>query len=497
MLDHVGLLNAGNEELARFAWKTFSKWQARRGGSEIADRKEEKELYEFMSNFRETFSRPVKRIRFLGLFDTVNSVPRFENAWMQRSKFPYTARSSAKVIRHAVAINERRAKFRQDLISGTKLSKENHHRHFWSHHHHDHSSAEESTALDMKKHSQNEASSPPPIQLPKQKAEVVAQAEGEAEVPDIRVEASSPMLQSPIRPPLISQDSRHSRLSLAQPAITPSIEDLRGRAFSVAGPIVTHSVEELRAHSEVSHRSQLASHQRTFSSRDKKQDIEEVWFPGCHADVGGGWPKRPGEKYPLSHAPLVWMVHEAEQAGLKFDPYKMAKLNCCPDAINEYGDPDDEKREHFHTAFIESGCRGFIHDCLEYGGGLSHLSVLSWKIMEYLPFRRMDLQADGSWKPIRWPLPGGETRDIPQDAKIHRTAIKRMEEDESYRPGNLIIGGGGRGVKRAPKEFGIGQWKVVCHEGDQVREAYVRVCSTNGNENSDTCSLEAKTVGKL
>ena len=41
---------------------------------------------------------------------------------MQRSKFPYTAHSSAKVIRHAVSINERRAKFRQDLISGSKKS---------------------------------------------------------------------------------------------------------------------------------------------------------------------------------------------------------------------------------------------------------------------------------------------------------------------------------------------------------------------------------------
>jgi hypothetical protein len=42
---------------------------------------------------------------------------------MQRSKFPYTAHSSAKVIRHAVSINERRAKFRQDLISGSRKSK--------------------------------------------------------------------------------------------------------------------------------------------------------------------------------------------------------------------------------------------------------------------------------------------------------------------------------------------------------------------------------------
>lgn len=56
----------------------------------------------------------------MGLFDTVNSVPKFETAWMQRSKFPYTAHSSAKIIRHAVSIDERRAKFRQDLISESK-----------------------------------------------------------------------------------------------------------------------------------------------------------------------------------------------------------------------------------------------------------------------------------------------------------------------------------------------------------------------------------------
>lgn len=73
-----------------------------------------------MCAFRETFSRPVRPIRFLGLFDTVNSVPHFENAWMQRSKFPYTARSSARIIRHAVSVDERRAKFRQDLISQEK-----------------------------------------------------------------------------------------------------------------------------------------------------------------------------------------------------------------------------------------------------------------------------------------------------------------------------------------------------------------------------------------
>lgn len=96
MLDHVGLLSHGNEEMVGFAWKAFSQWQAREHNESTGGADKRQEMYHFMKSFRETFSRPVKRIRFLGLFDTVNSVPRFEAAWMQRSKFPYTARSSAK-----------------------------------------------------------------------------------------------------------------------------------------------------------------------------------------------------------------------------------------------------------------------------------------------------------------------------------------------------------------------------------------------------------------
>jgi Uncharacterized alpha/beta hydrolase domain (DUF2235) len=43
---------------------------------------------------------------------------------------------------------------------------------------------------------------------------------------------------------------------------------------------------------------------RGFSTQKKSQDIEEVWFPGCHADIGGGWAKAEGEKWQLSHMPL-------------------------------------------------------------------------------------------------------------------------------------------------------------------------------------------------
>ena len=76
MLDHVGLLSLGNEEMIRFAWKAFSQWQQREENS-VEEKKKKRQMLDFLMAFRETFSRPVRRIRFLGLFDTGNSDPLF------------------------------------------------------------------------------------------------------------------------------------------------------------------------------------------------------------------------------------------------------------------------------------------------------------------------------------------------------------------------------------------------------------------------------------
>ena len=70
-LDYIGLLSTGNEEMLRFAWKTFSRWQMRTEGSD-KEKKEKHESFRYMEQFRETFSRPIESIRFVGLFDCVN-----------------------------------------------------------------------------------------------------------------------------------------------------------------------------------------------------------------------------------------------------------------------------------------------------------------------------------------------------------------------------------------------------------------------------------------
>ncbi|KAE8375293.1 hypothetical protein BDV26DRAFT_268241 [Aspergillus bertholletiae] len=211
-----------------------------------------------------------------------------------------------------------------------------------------------------------------------------------------------------------------------------------------------------------------------------KQDIEEVWFPGSHTDVGGGWDFGQDEDWRLSHGPLVWMVYEAQRAGLHFNKEKLDRLMNSErqdraDSING----NIEKRaldtpEDLVKSLHLSSTKGVLHDNLQAGEGVSKESTRLWRLVEYLPFRRMVLQLDGSWKPTRWPLHRGRSRDVPKYAHIHVSAIERMKANTNYRPMNIILEGPAVRKGQAPVQFGIGKWKISSHEGDRVREAYVR-----------------------
>ncbi|RDA86963.1 hypothetical protein CP532_6704, partial [Ophiocordyceps camponoti-leonardi (nom. inval.)] len=492
MLDHIGLLSHGNEEMVKFAWKAFAQWQSRRGQQEEEEEEGEEEeeeegggerkrggeeaakkahaLHDYIKGFRETFSRPVGRIRFLGLFDTVNSVPRFEAAWMQRSKFPYTARSSARVIRHAVSIDERRAKFRQDLMYQSRPADRHRHRHHHHHHHHLHDLLEPlRRSIDGHR---------PAVAEEEEKSRQKQQQQQQQQQSHKRRLSASNSRYAPYRP-----RSAHNQML--------TVSDV-GDAMSCASMPTSDAGPD---------------------DEPDEQDIDEVWFAGGHGDVGGGWEALDGRKS-TSHVPLAWIVREAIRAGLPFDADKVRQLGCMHDAAELYAtgaggtykktdksqqqqanpdirvedestggrrpvevpDVDNDNANNDGADFEDQMHKAHtsrIHDSLVYGGGLGILAVTGWKVMELMPFRRMDLQHDGSWKPIRWPLPRGEVRDIPPNVRVHGSVIRRLQQDETYRPGNLIIGGGGRGVRRAPAEYGIGEWVCVAEHGDPIGEVWM------------------------
>ena len=118
VLHQMGLLPLGNKNLIPYVMRLFKALpnNADHGdGSAVADH------FKLVDEFRATFARPVPEdpdqrhfhIHFMGLWDTVSSV-----GWVwDPPSYPYSTRNpSVHVIRHAVAIDERRWFFLQNLV---------------------------------------------------------------------------------------------------------------------------------------------------------------------------------------------------------------------------------------------------------------------------------------------------------------------------------------------------------------------------------------------
>ncbi|GBE87239.1 predicted protein [Sparassis crispa] len=82
--------------------------------------------------------------------------------------------------------------------------------------------------------------------------------------------------------------------------------------------------DALRGHlsSSVGQSRNLQTDRMNSSERDGVYThLKEVWFAGCHSDVGGG--NRPKDKLLMEDIPALWMANEARTAGLKFKPTKV------------------------------------------------------------------------------------------------------------------------------------------------------------------------------
>jgi uncharacterized protein (DUF2235 family) len=113
------------------------------------------------------------------------------------------------------------------------------------------------------------------------------------------------------------------------------------------------------------------------------RDTVEVWFPGVHADVGGGYR---ADQSGLSKLALEWMLSEAAGQGLRYDADKAGRLFAEDEKISE---------------------NGTMHNSLSRW----------WWLAEVVPKKRWR----GGWR-----LNLAHRRTIPQGANVHRAAITRL-----------------------------------------------------------------------
>lgn len=147
----------------------------------------------------------------------------------------------------------------------------------------------------------------------------------------------------------------------------------------------------------------LAEKQRKDEEEYNKEDIREVWFPGNHGDIGGGWPAMPELRSPekmgwgeflghvfstmkpkdvsgglknndlqMSDMALDWMIREVELVGRED---RLAAVHWCHtlDSFKQAMNNEGNVQKHV----IE----GFKHDTLSFGYGSSFFKVFMWKFM--------------------------------------------------------------------------------------------------------------------
>ncbi|GLA31052.1 hypothetical protein CBS63078_2667 [Aspergillus niger] len=107
MLDFIGLISADNEEIMPLVWEAFTSYKFANSG------KESEQAEYFLRMCRDTMCRSVGRVHFLGLFDTVNSVAKFNIYDDHRDM---RIQPKPRIMRHAVSIDERRIKFQPVLF---------------------------------------------------------------------------------------------------------------------------------------------------------------------------------------------------------------------------------------------------------------------------------------------------------------------------------------------------------------------------------------------
>lgn len=147
------------------------------------------------------------------------------------------------------------------------------------------------------------------------------------------------------------------------------------------------------------------------SNNPVPQDVQQLWFAGCHSDIGGGYPELESG---LAKLALEWMIDESPP-----------ELEFSTQSVNQVvrGQPRAGSQSNYAKP-----------DAL----GPSHRSLRgAWQLLEWLP-KSVKHRSQADKKDfLGYYLPRGELRHIDASAAIHPTVIERRNGNIGYAPANL------------------------------------------------------------
>lgn len=429
MIEHVGLLNAGLHELVDNAWSIYSAWEY------SAQPSQPDYTTTLLEEFKRTFTRNTPPgIAFMGLFDTVNSVGLFIDRM-----FPFTTRlEQVKQIRHAVSLDERRAKYKQSLIYPY---------------------------------------------------------------------CYKPSFFSLKSTPIVCHSTMQQSRIQENPSVTKYVPSNKHTVYEAKRLMydLERRLKEVAKWRAKDIHSSSTSTLEMNKSRLIRGEFQELWFPGNHGDVGGGWAPDVHGQF-VSNLPLRWMLGEAVKHGVVFqqeaivtfaeryssldsllspvhDVLSLWKHNLTLDMnenekqivlevskllFNKRKIPDFRScavlEDRTYESLFKSGAyltslRRLKSDiqgpesiaaifryyqdlplfpvaCSDGRGDVSLLTTLAWWVIELVPLGTKIEDERGEWRKVYVPNLG-RLRSVPPYAQMHWSILWRMRYCTDYKPANI------------------------------------------------------------
>ncbi|KAG7088030.1 hypothetical protein E1B28_012066 [Marasmius oreades] len=175
------------------------------------------------------------------------------------------------------------------------------------------------------------------------------------------------------------------------------------------------------------------------SSGGPSTDVLEVWFAGCHGDVGGGSVSN-SEPHSLGNISLRWMIRQVilSQCGVLFKNEALSKtwVDFPPTPLpfpTKAKESWSEKGSTSDNGVAESDRQDAVtplHDQLKLKGG----NILWW-ILEIIPLDYSWQDAKGVWHSTFKANLGKGRKIEDEHPKFHTTVMERMKtESLKYRP---------------------------------------------------------------
>jgi hypothetical protein len=139
------------------------------------------------------------------------------------------------------------------------------------------------------------------------------------------------------------------------------------------------------------------------------QDVREVWFNGCHGDVGGGLSE---DDSALAKMALLWMIDQTAPMGIQYVARTVnALVRGQGGATNSAGKP-----------YVAPDGNGKIHESM----------TPLWSVLEFLPRRKPALSRRPAILGIT--IPFFERRNVPEGARLHASVVARIERGDPPAP---------------------------------------------------------------